>query len=36
MHWTAVLLAAYVAGILEMWRLCEEAPAAPDDAPSEV
>lgn len=36
MHWTAVLLAAYAAGILEMWRLCEEAPAAPDDAPSEV
>ncbi|MCJ2012739.1 hypothetical protein [Methylobacterium sp. J-076] len=29
MHWTAVLLAAYAAGILEFWRLCEDAPTAP-------
>jgi hypothetical protein len=32
MHWTAVVLAAYAAGFLEFWRMCEEAPAAQDEA----
>jgi hypothetical protein len=31
MHWTAVLLAAYAAGFLEIWRLCDAAPVAPED-----
>ncbi len=33
MHWTAVLLAAYAACFLEIWRLCDEAPIAPEDHP---
>jgi choline-glycine betaine transporter len=33
MHWTAVLLAAYAAGVLEFWRVCETAPIAQDDIP---
>lgn len=32
MHWTAVVLAAYAAGFLEFWRLCDTAPAAQDEA----
>jgi hypothetical protein len=32
MHWTAVVLAAYAAGFLEFWRLCDGAPAAQDEA----
>jgi len=32
MHWTAVVLAAYAAGFLEFWRLCDAAPAAKDEA----
>ena len=31
MHWTAVLLAAYAAGFLELWQACENAPLAPED-----
>jgi hypothetical protein len=31
MHWTAVVLAAYAAGFLEFWRLCDVAPAAQDE-----
>ena len=26
MHWCAVFLAAYTAGLIEFWRLCQEAP----------
>lgn len=26
MHWAAVLLLAYAAGLVEFWRLCETAP----------
>jgi hypothetical protein len=32
MHWTAVLLVAYAAGIVELKRVCDGAPTAPDDA----
>lgn len=31
-HWTAVFLVAYAAGILELKRLCDGAPTAGDDA----
>lgn len=31
MHWAAVVLTAYAAGFLEIWRMCEDAPSAPDD-----
>jgi hypothetical protein len=33
MHWTAVILAAYSAGLLEFWRLCRAAPLMPDEIP---
>lgn len=33
MHWTAVILAAYSAGLLEFWRLCRAAPLMPDETP---
>ncbi|GJD35352.1 hypothetical protein QO012_003682 [Methylobacterium aerolatum] len=33
MHWTAVLLAGYAAAVLELKRLCDDAPSAPDDVP---
>ncbi|KAA0122820.1 hypothetical protein CIW48_15355 [Methylobacterium sp. P1-11] len=26
MHWSAVLLAVYAAGLVEFWRLCRTAP----------
>ena len=26
MHWAAVFLAAYAAGLVEFWRLCDTAP----------
>lgn len=33
MHWTAVILAAYAAGLVEFWRLCRAAPLIADDTP---
>ncbi len=33
MHWTAVILAAYAAGLVEFWRLCRAAPLMADDTP---
>jgi hypothetical protein len=33
MHWTAVILAAYSAGLLEFWQLCRAAPLMPDETP---
>ncbi len=30
MNWTAVLIAAYVAGLVEFWSLCHAAPCAED------
>lgn len=31
MHWTAVILAAYAAGLVEFWRLCRDAPLMPEE-----
>lgn len=33
-HWTAVLLAAYIAGLVEFWRLCDAAPISEDQGNS--
>jgi hypothetical protein len=30
MHWAAVIVAAYTAGLVEFWRLCRFAPVLPD------
>jgi len=32
MHWAAVILTAYAAGLVEFWRLCRDAPLMPDEA----
>jgi hypothetical protein len=32
MHWVAVILAAYAAGFVEFWRLCDSAPLVHDEA----
>lgn len=31
MHWAAVILAAYAAGFVEFWRMCETAPLVRED-----
>ncbi len=31
MHWTAVFLAGYATCFVEIWRLCDQAPVAPED-----
>jgi hypothetical protein len=36
MHWAAVFLTAYAAGFLEIWRLCDQAPSAPEDSDVEI
>ncbi len=33
MHWAAVVLAAYAAGFVEFWRLCENAPSYEEGGP---
>lgn len=30
MHWAAVILAVYIAGLVEFWRLCRLAPLSAD------
>ena len=30
MHWIAVVIAAYAAGFVEFWRLCDAAPSTQD------
>lgn len=33
MHWAAVFLVAYAAGLVEFWHLCDTAPLMHDDQP---